>query len=92
MKKVFILDVNENPLEPVYIGYARMLLSSGQATVFVRYPFTIILKSEYSSPKLKPLAEGIDSKKFVARLKSDAKRTNFYAGSKNPKLSTYYSR
>ena len=44
MSKVFVLDTNKQPLAPVHPGRARHLLTSGQAAVFRRYPFTIILK------------------------------------------------
>ena len=44
MSKVFVLDTNKQPLNPIHPGRARMLLSQGEAAVFRRYPFTIILK------------------------------------------------
>lgn len=42
--KVFVLDTDRRPLDPVHSGYARRLLKLGQAAVIRRYPFTIILK------------------------------------------------
>jgi len=55
MTKVLILDANQQPLYPVRISRARLLLSQGQATVFQRYPFTIILKESLSGLKLEQL-------------------------------------
>ncbi|MBC6430560.1 HNH endonuclease [Nostoc sp. HG1] len=55
MTKVFILNANQEPLYPVRISPARLLLSQGKATVFQRYPFTIILKESLSHLKLEQL-------------------------------------
>ena len=41
--KVLVLDTNRKPLMPCYPARARKLLSSGRASVFRRFPFTIIL-------------------------------------------------
>lgn len=41
---VFVLDTNKRPLYPVHPGTARHLLNQGKASLFRRYPFTIILK------------------------------------------------
>lgn len=41
--KVLVLDTNRKPLMPCYPARARKLLTSGRASVFRRYPFTIIL-------------------------------------------------
>jgi len=40
---VFVLDTHKKPLSPCHPGKARRLLKSGRASVFRRYPFTIIL-------------------------------------------------
>ncbi len=55
MTKVLILDANQQPLYPVRISRARLLLSQGKATVFQRYPFTIILKESLSHLTLEQL-------------------------------------
>jgi 5-methylcytosine-specific restriction endonuclease McrA len=60
MSNVFVLDTNKQPLNPVHPGLAWRLLSSGQAAVFRRYPFTIILKREVVNPQLEPLRLKID--------------------------------
>ena len=41
--KVLVLDTNRKPLMPCYPARAKKLLNSGRASVFRRYPFTIIL-------------------------------------------------
>jgi 5-methylcytosine-specific restriction endonuclease McrA len=60
MSKVFVLDTNKQPLNPVHPGRARTLLSEGLAAVFKRYPFTIILKREVPDPRLVPLRVKLD--------------------------------
>jgi 5-methylcytosine-specific restriction endonuclease McrA len=47
---VFVVDTNKKPCNPVHPGTARHLLKSGQAAVFRRYPFTLILKTESTEP------------------------------------------
>src|SRR2546430_12086513 len=59
VSKVFVLDSTKRPLNPVHPGSARKLLSSGQAAVFRRYPFTIILKRAVTS-EVQPLRLKID--------------------------------
>ena len=39
-----VLDANKKPLAPCHEARARKLLSKGKAAVYLRYPFTIILK------------------------------------------------
>jgi len=60
MSKVFVLDTMYRPLNPVHPGRARVLLSTGQAAVFRRYPFTLILKKEIEEPQTQPLRLKID--------------------------------
>jgi 5-methylcytosine-specific restriction endonuclease McrA len=60
MSKVFVLDTKKHPLNPVHPGRARILLSTGKAVVFKRYPFTIVLKGEVEAPQLEPLRVKID--------------------------------
>ena len=43
MQRVFVLDKNRNPLMPCHPARARKLLGKGRASVFRRFPFTIIL-------------------------------------------------
>lgn len=42
--KVFVLDTNKRPQDPVHPAEARLLLNQQKAAVFKRFPFTIILK------------------------------------------------
>ncbi len=60
MSKVFVLDTNKHPLNPVHPGLARLLLKEGKAAVLKRYPFTLILKVAVQSPTLQPLRLKID--------------------------------
>src|SRR5262245_58142520 len=60
MSNVFVLDTNKQPLDQVHPGRARMLLDSGKAAVFKRYPFTIILKAAITDPEVHPLRLKID--------------------------------
>src|SRR5690242_14322583 len=49
MSHVFVVDTNKHPLDPLHPARARILLRSGQAAIFRRYPFTLILKTESST-------------------------------------------
>lgn len=60
MSKVFVVDSYNKPLDPVHPGRARILLSSGKAAVYRRYPFCIILKAVVDQPEVKPLRVKID--------------------------------
>ena len=61
MSKVFVLDTNKQPLDPIHSGKARMLLSQGKAAVFRRNPFTLILKPEALNPEeIEPQGVKID--------------------------------
>ena len=44
MQYVFVLDKNKQPLDPCHPARARQLLREKRATIFRRYPFTILLK------------------------------------------------
>src|SRR5579884_3167953 len=50
MSHVFLLDSQRKPLDPIHPGWARRLLSTGQAAVLRRYPFTLILKQSVEQP------------------------------------------
>ena len=60
MSKVFVIDTHKQPQAPVHPGRARLLLTAGQAAVWRRYPFTIILKTAIKQPSLEPLRLKID--------------------------------
>ncbi len=60
MSKVFVIDTNQKPLNPVHPGRARLLLKQGKAAVFRRFPFTIILRIAVDQPEVEPLRVKID--------------------------------
>jgi 5-methylcytosine-specific restriction endonuclease McrA len=60
MSKVFLVDNERKPLDPIHPGWARKLLSSGQAAVLRRYPFTLILKKSVKPPQVKALRIKLD--------------------------------
>ena len=60
MSKVFVLDTNKQPVAPTHPARARVLLTSGKAAVFRRYPFTIILKRVVEQVEVHPLRVKID--------------------------------
>jgi hypothetical protein len=65
MSKVFVLDTNKEPLNPVHPGRARLLLNQGKAAVYRRYPFTLILKRAVEQPTLHPLHVKVDPGSIV---------------------------
>ena len=60
MSKVAVLDMSQRVLEPCHPAVARRLLRDGDAAVYKRYPFTIILKREVRSPKTTDYTLSID--------------------------------
>ncbi len=58
MSKVFLVDSQRQALDPIHPGWARRLLSSGQAAVLRRYPFTLILKKSVEEPDIQPHSRG----------------------------------
>ncbi len=60
MSYVFLVDTNKQPLDPIRPGWARKLLNAGKASVFRRFPFTLILKREVQKPSVEPLRFKID--------------------------------
>lgn len=60
MSKVFVVDTNKQPLEPVHPGRARLLLKEGKAAVYRRFPFTLILKRTVEEATPAPLRLKID--------------------------------
>ena len=60
MSKVFVIDADKTPLEPVHAGRARLLLKAGKAVVWRRYPFCIRLKRTVEQPAPASLRLKID--------------------------------
>ncbi|MEO1430799.1 MAG: RNA-guided endonuclease IscB [Cyanobacteria bacterium J06632_19] len=58
--KVFLLDTDKQPLNPISPRQARKLLEKGKAAVFRRFPFTLILKRSVANPTIYPLTLKID--------------------------------
>ena len=55
-----MLDTNQQQLNPVHPGRARLLLSQGEAAVYRRFPFTIILKVAVEAPQVEQLRVKLD--------------------------------
>ncbi len=60
MSKVFLIDTNKKPLNPIHPAQARQLLKNKKAAIFRRFPFTIILKQAKSDIEIQPLRIKID--------------------------------
>jgi 5-methylcytosine-specific restriction endonuclease McrA len=60
MSKVFVIDQNKQPLDPIHSSLARQLLRNKKAAVYRQFPFTIILKKSYLNPEVQPLRLKID--------------------------------
>jgi 5-methylcytosine-specific restriction endonuclease McrA len=60
MSKVFVIDQNQRPLDPIHSAQARQLLRNKKAAVFRRFPFTIILKESRPDSPTSPLRLKID--------------------------------
>ncbi|MCM0589679.1 MAG: RNA-guided endonuclease IscB [Gloeotrichia echinulata CP02] len=60
MSKVFVLDTEKRPLDPVHPAQARQLLRNKKAAIFRRFPFTIILKESRPDSPATPLRLKLD--------------------------------
>ena len=60
MSNVFVIDTYGHPLNPVHPGRARLLLKEGKASVYHRFPFTLVLKVEVKEPQVEPLRIKLD--------------------------------
>lgn len=60
MSKVFLIDTNYKPLNPIHPAQARQLLRNGKAAIYKQFPFTLILKESCPDAKVKPLRLKID--------------------------------
>src|SRR5580692_2662787 len=60
MSKVFVVDSERKPLDPVHPGEARLLLKQGKASVYRMYPFCIILKCVMEQSEVTPLRVKFD--------------------------------
>ncbi|BAZ67985.1 HNH endonuclease [Fischerella sp. NIES-4106] len=60
MSKVFVIDLEKRPLDPVHPAQARQLLRNKKAAVFRRFPFTLILKDSRPDAPVQALRLKID--------------------------------
>jgi 5-methylcytosine-specific restriction endonuclease McrA len=60
MSKVFVLDTNFTPLNPIHSAQARQLLRNKKAAIFRQFPFTIILKKSRPDSRISSLRLKID--------------------------------
>ncbi|BAY47513.1 HNH endonuclease [Scytonema sp. HK-05] len=60
MPKVFLIDTDKKPLDPIHSAQARQLLRNGKAAIFRRFPFTLILKESRPDAPVQPLRLKID--------------------------------
>ncbi|MBW4625561.1 MAG: HNH endonuclease [Brasilonema octagenarum HA4186-MV1] len=60
MSKVFVVDLEKRPLNPVHPAQARQLLRNKKAAIFKRFPFTLILKESRPDAPIQPLRLKID--------------------------------
>ncbi|MBD2254388.1 RNA-guided endonuclease IscB [Nostoc parmelioides] len=60
MSKVFVLDTEKRPLDPIHPAQARQLLGNKKAAVFRRFPFTIILKESRADASVSDLRIKLD--------------------------------
>lgn len=60
MPKVFLIDADKKPLDPIHSAQARQLLRNGKAAIFRRFPFTLILKESRPDAPVQPLRLKID--------------------------------
>ncbi|MBD2606892.1 RRXRR domain-containing protein [Scytonema hofmannii FACHB-248] len=60
MSKIFVIDQNKRPLDPIHSAQARQLLRNKKAAVFRQFPFTIILKESRPDSPVSSLRLKID--------------------------------
>lgn len=60
MSKVFVIDSEKRPLDPIHSAQARQLLRNKKAAVYRRFPFTLILNEARPESPISPLRLKID--------------------------------
>lgn len=60
MSKVFVIDTDKQPLNPIHSAQARQLLRNKKAAIYRQFPFTIILKKSRPDSPVSPLRLKID--------------------------------
>ncbi|MFZ1235224.1 MAG: RNA-guided endonuclease IscB [Thiofilum sp.] len=60
LNRVFVLDTNKQPLSPCHPARAKDLLKKGKASVYRRFPFTLILKEAKPDANPSPVQLKVD--------------------------------
>lgn len=60
MSKIFVIDQDKRPLDPVHPAQARQLLRNKKAAIYRQFPFTLILKEARPDSPVSPLRLKID--------------------------------
>ena len=60
VQKTFVLNADKTPLMPCSNKRARIMLERGDAAVYRRIPFTIIIKEQLENPTLQEVELKID--------------------------------
>jgi RRXRR protein len=60
MSKVFVIDTDIRPLDPVHPAQARQLLRNKKVAIYRRFPFTLILKEARPDSPVSQLRLKID--------------------------------
>ncbi|MBW4597337.1 MAG: HNH endonuclease [Brasilonema angustatum HA4187-MV1] len=60
MSKIFVIDSEKKPLDPIHPAQARQLLRNKKAAIYRRFPFTLILKQSHLDCLVTPLRLKLD--------------------------------
>ena len=60
MSKIFVIDTDKRPLDPIHSAQARQFLKNKKAAIFRQFPFTIILKESRPDSPVSPLRLKLD--------------------------------
>jgi hypothetical protein len=60
MSKVFLIDTNKKPLNPIHRAQARQLLRNKKAAIFRQFPFALILTEAKPDTEVEPVRLKID--------------------------------
>ncbi|MEH2297005.1 RNA-guided endonuclease IscB [Nostoc sp.] len=60
MSKVFLIDSEKRPLDPIHSAQARQLLRNKKAAIYLQFPFTLILKKSGTDCSVSQLRLKVD--------------------------------
>ncbi|MCC5631456.1 RNA-guided endonuclease IscB [Nostoc sphaeroides] len=60
MSKIFVIDSEKRPLNPIHPAQARQLLTSKKAAIYRKFPFTLILAESLPEVPVSPLRLKVD--------------------------------